>query len=163
MEERKQEFGFLAMRPDKLIPPETTNEGFKFGHSLIGTSDYTVIQFVFEFYGFGRYYVLINPNDSAVQTVLSKMIKSGDYFFFAINPDQTVTTFRTIINQGDLAGLKTNFPMIQSAGTTDSQYQKALSVFSKNPEPSGTLMNWVCRDNMDYLDLAMDRLELNPL
>ena len=70
-------------------------------HSLIGTSDYLVIQFVFEFYGFGRYNVLINPNNSIVQTILSKMIKSGDYFFFAINPDQTVVTFRAKIDQGD--------------------------------------------------------------
>ena len=162
MEESKQELGFLAMRPDELIPSEITHGGFKLGHTLIGTSDYVVIQFVFEFYGFGRYHVLINPNNPVVQTVLSRMIKSGDYFFLSINPDQTVITFRARIMQGDLVGLKANFPQIQGADTTETQYLSALSVFSENPEPSGTVMDWVCQDNMDYLDLTSNRLDLNP-
>jgi hypothetical protein len=31
-----------------------------------------------------------------------------DYFFFAINPDQTVTAFRSQFETHDLAGLRTN-------------------------------------------------------
>ena len=50
MEENKEEVGFLAMRPEEIIPPEITNKGFRLGHSLIGTSEYVLIQFVFEFY-----------------------------------------------------------------------------------------------------------------
>jgi hypothetical protein len=35
-------------------------------------------------------------------------------------------------------------------------------MFEKNPQPAGTLLNWVCRDNVEYLDLTKDRLELTP-
>ena len=70
---------------------------------------------------------------------------------------------RAKISEGDLAGLKTNFPQIKEAQTTDTQYQKALSTFSKNPEPSAEPMNWVCRDDIDYLDLTSNRLDLNPV
>ena len=59
-----------------------------------------------------------------------------------------------------MLGLKVNFPQIQSAETSDNQFQKALSIFSKNPEPPSTLMNWVCRDNMD---LTSNRLDLNSV
>lgn len=163
MEASGQECGFLAMRPDKSIPPEITAKGFNFGHGLIGIEGHAVIQFGFEFYGFGTYYVLINPNNPIVQKVLTKMIKDGNYFFMAINPDQSVSTFKATISQGDLAGLKTNFPKIKSADTTNGQYQKTLDIFSKTLEPSTAILNWACRDNMDYLDLSTDRFELNPV
>jgi len=162
IEERGVELGFLAVRPDVPIPPEVTAQGFKFGHALLGTSQYTIIQFVFEFYGFGRYYVLINPNTSIAQTVISKMINDGVYFFLALNPDKSVTTFKGDVGEENVAGLKANFPKIQSATTTDEQYNKGLFQFSKNPDPSGTLLNWVCRDNADFLDLTHNRLDLSP-
>ena len=37
-----------------------------------------------------------------------------------------------------------------------------LTSFAKNPEPAGTLLHWVCRDKIAYLDLTYDRLDLNP-
>lgn len=162
IEEEGIEIGFLAMRPDKPIPPEVSIKGFNFGHSLLGTSEYTIIQFVFEFYDFGRYYVLINPNTPIVQTVISKMINDGNYFFLALNPDKSVTTFKADVGKENLAGMSTNFSKIQNATTTDEQYNKGLFQYAKNPTPSGKLLNWVCRDNTDYLDLTRDRLDLNP-
>lgn len=32
---------------------------------------------------------------------------------------------------------------------------------SENRAP-GLMLDWVCRDNLDYLDLTQDRLEMNP-
>jgi hypothetical protein len=32
-----------------------------------------------------------NPNNRLVKTVLTRMVESGDYFFFAISPNQSVT------------------------------------------------------------------------
>jgi hypothetical protein len=46
--------------------------------------------------------------------------------------------------------------------TTEAQYHRALTSFADNPEPEGILLHWVCRDNIDYLDLTTDRLELTP-
>ena len=52
VEERKRQCGFLALRPDEVIPPEISAAGFNFGHALLGTAEFEVIQFVFQFYGF---------------------------------------------------------------------------------------------------------------
>ena len=162
LEVENRERGFLAMRPDKVIPPDVTDRGFNFGHGLLGTSHYEVIQFVFKFYGFGSYTILVNPNNLLVRTDLTTMVESGDYFFFALNANRSATSFRSEIGQEDLAGLKTNLLRIQNSTTTDAQYQAAVSSFAKNPQPAGTLLNWVCRDNREYLDLSENRLELNP-
>ena len=42
-----------------------------------------MIQFVFHFYGFETYNMLVNPNNRLVKKVLTRMVKSDDYFFFA--------------------------------------------------------------------------------
>jgi hypothetical protein len=108
VEERKRQCGFLALRLNEVIPPEVSSAGFRFGHSLLGTADFEVVHFAFEFYGFETYNVLINSNNPAVQTVLTTMVESEDYFFFAINSNGTATAFRSEIGQANLAGLKTN-------------------------------------------------------
>jgi len=163
MEENEKECGFLALCPDRNIPGNITEKGFRLGHVLLGNRDIVVCQFIFELYGFETYNVLINPNNAVVQTVLTTMLENKDYFFFVINPDQSVTTFRSEIGEDDLVGIKTNMSQIQKARTTDSQYEKALASFKRNPEPIGsTLLNWVCRNNIEYLDLTKDRLEMSP-
>ncbi len=162
VEERQQQCGFLALRPDEAIPHETADLGFRFGHSLLGDSDFEVIHFAFEFHDFKAYNVLINPNNPLVQTVLTTMMESEEYFFFAINPNQSVTAFRTEIGQSNLAGLKTHFQRIKHSTTTDRQYERTIASFTRNPQPAGSMLNWVCRDNREYLDLIQHRLELSP-
>jgi hypothetical protein len=161
VEERNRQCGFLALRPDEAIPPHISDAGFRFGHSLFGNAAFEVVHFAFEFYGFKRYNVLVNPNNPLVKAVLTTMVESGDYFFFAIS-DGAATAFRSEIGREDLAGLKTNLPRIQRSVTTDAQYRKAVSSFERNPEPPGVLLHWACRDNVEYLDLTNDRLELTP-
>ena len=90
---------------------------------------------------------------------------SGNYFFLALNPDKSVSTYKSDIGQENLAGLRTNFPKIQAATTTDEQYNRGLHYFSQTPDPKdGKLLNWVCRETMDFLDLTKNnnRLDLNP-
>ena len=60
VEERKQPCGFLALRPAEVIPSEISGLGFNFGHALLGTTEFEVIQFVFHFYGFETYNMLVN-------------------------------------------------------------------------------------------------------
>jgi len=127
VEERKQACGFLALRPAEVIPPEISGLGFNFGHALLGTTEFEVIQFVFHFYGFETYNMLINPNNGLVKKVLMRMVESGDYFFFAISPNQSVTAFRSEIGQKNLAGLNTNLRQIQGSTTTDGQYRVAIA------------------------------------
>jgi len=165
VEVRQRLCGFLAIRPNETLPPNITAAGFRFGHSLLGTSRYLVVHFAFEFYGFARYNVLVRPDNLIVRTVLSTMVESGDYFFFAIDANGSATAFNAEIGHGghrDMAGLRRNLPRILRAETTDSQYQEALAQFRANPKPPGALLNWVCRDDIRYLDLTTDRLELTP-
>lgn len=162
VEERKQQSGFLALRPNELIPRDVMSGGFRFGHSLLGNTHFEVVHFAFEFYGFGTYNVLINPNNPVVQAVLETMLQQKDYFFFAIDPNQSVTAFRSDIGDDSLVGFETHYARIMSSTTTAAQYEKALSLFAKNPRPAGTVFTWVCRDSIEALDLANDRLEMNP-
>ena len=162
VEERQQQYGFLALRPDELIPPDVMNGGFRFGHSLMGSADFEVIHFAFEFYGFGRYNVLLNPNNPVVQAVLDILFKHKNYFFFAIDPNQSITTFRSDIDDEGLTEFEIRRSRIMGSITTDTQYEKAVAQFAKTPDPSGTLLTWVCRDTMDALDLTQDRLEMTP-
>src|SRR6266568_934873 len=154
VEERKRPCGFLALRPHEVIPPAIANAGFRFGHALFGNTSFAVVHFVFEFYGFKTYNVLVNPNNPLVQTVLTSMVESGDYFFFALNANGSATAFRSAIGQADMAGLKTNLPRIQRSTTAEIQYRKAVACFEKHPQPIGELLNWVCRDRIEYLDLT---------
>ena len=121
-----------------------------------------MIHFAFEFYGFATYNVLINPNNVLVQAVLERMIDDGDYFFFSLEASGRVTAFRAEIGQETLSRIRANRARIRQSTTTETEYRKALSAFAANPEPEGTLLYWVCRDTIDYLDLTHDRLELNP-
>ncbi len=162
VEERKQQYGFLAIRPDVPIPDHATQDGFRLGHSLIGTSEYEVVHFAFEFYGFTTYNVLVNPNNPVVRAILKIMVERPDYFIFVLNANGSATVFRAALEHDDLVGLKTNLPRILHSATTDAQYQKAVAQFRKRPIQPGRLANWECRDNVAYLDLTQDRLELSP-
>jgi len=162
VEERKQQCGLLALRPGELIPPAVSNVGFNFGHSLFGNDDFEVIHFAFQFYGFRTYNVLLNPSNPIVQAVVRRMVETGEYFFFALSPEQSVTAFRTEIGKQVLVGLKMHLRRILASSTTDAQYQRALTQFRQSMAPTDRLLNWACRDNRASLDLNHDRLELNP-
>ena len=163
VEERKQTSDMLALRPNEAIPQDVTNLGFSFGHSLIGSDAFEVGHFAFHFYGFKTYNALVNPSNPVAKTVLTKMVETGDYSFFAIGSNNRVTAFRSEIGQENISGLKNNLWRIQNSSTTETQYRKTVSTFEKNPQPPGKLLNWVCREDADYLDINKDRLDLNPV
>ncbi len=162
VEERGRACGFLAVRPGEIIPPDSTDTGFQFGHSLVGTAHFEVVHFGFAFYGFKTYNVLVNPNNPLVRTVLTTMVESGDYYFFALDTSGSATVFRSAIGEADVAGLSTTLPRIRRSTTTEAQYQRAVTAFEKNLQPPGVLLPWVCRDTSDVLDLTTDRLDLTP-
>jgi len=162
IEERNRKSGLLALRINNVIPNEVSNNGFRFGHSLYGSSSFEVVHFAFEFYNYKSYNVLINPNNPVAQEVLAMMIENGGYFFLVINPDNSVIAFRSEIEEEILNGLKTNILRIKHSRTTDDEYQKTVRSFEKNPQPSGEMLQWVCYNNIGYLDLTKDLLELKP-
>ena len=162
VEEGASQCALVALRLHQAIPRAISAAGFRFGHSLLGASGWEVVHFAFEFYSFATYNVLVNPSDPVVRSVLTTMVRTGDYFFFALGSDRSTTAFRSEIGTTNVAGLEANMARIHGSTTTETQYRMAVSQFEKRPEPPGTLLNWVCRGNADSLDLAQDRLVLNP-
>jgi hypothetical protein len=95
----------IALRPNEALPREVSALGFAFGHALYGGVDWEAVHSGFQFYGFATYNVvinpsnvLINPSDPVARSALSIMIRTGDYFFFALGSD------RSMINAVDLVG-----------------------------------------------------------
>ena len=163
VEEEGTEYGFLGFRPNESIPTTVSNAGFAFGHTLLGDDTFEVIHFTFEFYGYQTYNVLLNPNNSLVRKVLKVMLTHQNYFFFALNQDNSsATAFRAEIEQDTLRYLRINQSRLQDSKTTVKQYNKAVSQFSQNPHPEGVLLTWVCQNGIEYLDLSKDRMSLNP-
>ncbi|MGH8210449.1 MAG: hypothetical protein ACREU6_12835 [Steroidobacteraceae bacterium] len=163
VEERRRACGFLALRVGEAIPTEVTNLGFSFGHGLLGTSRFEVILFSFHFYGFETYHVLVNPNNALVRTILSRMLDGGDYFVYAVKPKHSSTAFRADMSGDSLFQLRLNWDRIKRSTTSEADYQMAVRQFRLRPNPPGQVLEWVCRDNIDYLDLAQDRLDMRPL
>lgn len=162
VEERKEKCGFIAIRPEIPIPNQVTQQGMNFGHSVLGTNHYKVLHFGFEFYGHATYHGLVPVGNPIIQAVIETMLETQDYFFFAINPDQTVTAFRSQFEAHDLAGLRTNQEQFADGSCSLEQYESAVQTFREKPDPPGTVMNWVFRNNWDYLDLKKYPLDLNP-
>lgn len=163
VEEGRSPCAFLALRPIDEIPPDITHGGFNFGHSVLGTADYEVVHFAFEFYGYRTFNTLINPSDTIAKAVLSMMVEKKEFFFFAINPSGAVTAFKSEIGEYTLDGIMSNLTRLRNSTTTDAQYDAALVAFSDNPRPAGPMLHWICRDEEDYLDLSGEIIELNPV
>ncbi len=135
--------------------------GLRLGQGLIGTNEFEVIHFIFEFYGHGIYHALVNPNNPVVRPVLACMVQMQDYVFFSINADSdgAASVFRSPL---DVAGFAANFPRIERSTTTEEQYARTVKSFSLKPEPPGVILHRVCRDNLDALDLDHNRLDIIP-
>ena len=161
VEERKQQTGFLAVRPDPPIPIEALSAGFRFGHTLLGRQSVEAIDFMFDFYGQATYHALLNPASPLVRRVLNLMAAAKDYVFFSLDTSQggSMVCFRSELH---VAGFAEVLPHIMNATTTEDQYRWAVDAFSRRPDPPGLVLNWVCRDALDYLDLTTDRLDLTP-
>ena len=67
------------------------------------------------------------------------------------------------MGQDSLVNLKTDWERIQASTTTASQYRQALSDFAKKGYPPGVLLNWVCWNDVNYLDVSQNRLDLTPM
>jgi hypothetical protein len=152
----------IVLRLTQPLPKKISAAGFAFGHRFIAGGDWEVVHFGFEFYGFATYNVLINPSDPVARLLLRTMMETGDYFIFALDSDHSTTAFRSDVAPDNLIWLKANMARIQASTTTDTQYRQAVSSFARRPDPPGTMLTWVCRNNPDYLDLAEDPLTLRP-
>ncbi len=162
IEERGRVLPLVALRPHCELPLTVTEQGFTFGHSVLGTSAYEVVHFAFTFRDVGTFNVLLNPSDPVVRDVLGRMVELGSFFVLAIDPRDAVTAFLADVGEAPLAGLIDHQPRLVNSSTTNAQYDQALTQFRIRPEPPGTMLEWVCRGDLGYLNLAEARLELTP-
>ncbi len=158
--ERQQRLGLVALRLGKAITGDITAAGVNFGSGVLVNKTFEVVQFSFQFYGFGVYNVLVNPNNPVARRVLKTMIDTREYFFLLLTPGHQVTAFRSGIGPDNMTGLKAQRDRLEGSTTSDIQYQQALRQFHKYPDPPGTMLAWVCQDKETYLNLTTDQLEL---
>jgi hypothetical protein len=162
IEERKQVLPLLALRVGLALPDEVAAKGFEFGHAVLGDNDYELVQFIFEFRGFGTFHVLLNPRDLAVSDVLRRMVEQERYFILAIDPDHRVTSFRADAGDVLLTGLRDHLPRLLGSKTSGARYNEVLARLRQRPQPPGRVLAWACRGDPTGLDLQKDRLELSP-
>jgi hypothetical protein len=160
--EGQTHYACLALRPVDDIPNDVTRSGFNFGHSIRGTDDFEVVHFGLEFYGYRIFNALINPSNFIARTILSHMVDTKAFFFFAVNPSGGVTVFKSGIGECSLDSIESNLERILRSSTSDAQYDAALTTFSDHPDPVGPMLHWVCRDCEDCLDLSHNVIELGP-
>ena len=162
IEERRQVLPLVALRPGVALPSNVTARGFDFGHSVLGNDCFEVVHFAFTFRGFGSYNVLVNPCDPVIREALRLLLENRAYFVLAIDPDEHVTAFRADVGDAQMTGLLEHRRRIAQSTTTASQYDQAFARFRRQPSPPGTMLAWVCREELAYLDLSQDRMELSP-
>jgi hypothetical protein len=162
LEERSAPCAFFALRPRPSIRSGNVRSAFSHGHALLGAHQCEVLQFGFTFFEFSTYHVLVNPNNPVVHTVLNRILDRRCYFIFAINPNNHITAFRADLTGDHLARLTEYQRRTRRSTTTDAQYQETLSQFRLRPSPPGQVLEWVCCDNVEYLDLSQDRLDVFP-
>ena len=151
-----------GLRPDVSIPAQTGAHGFELGHRLLGTDTFEVVQLTFEFRDFTTYHVLLNPSSPVVRRVLDLMLSRGEYFVLVVNANGAVNAFRSELGDDSLSGLMAGWPRRQRSTTTAAQYRTVVESFSREPQPPGQVLAWVCGNDLGLLDLASDRLELRP-
>lgn len=162
IEERGRVLPLVAMRPHCTLPLEVTERGFTFGHSILGTSAYEVVHFAFTFRNVGNFNVLLNPSDPVVRDVLKRLVDLGSFFVLAIDPTDAVTAFLADVGEAPLLGLIDHQPRLAGSTTTHAQYNQALAKYRVQPDPPGTMLEWVCLADLGYLNLEGQRLELTP-
>lgn len=133
----------------------------RFGHALLGEPQAEVLQFGVTFFEISAYHLLVNPNNPVVQAVLANIIERRRYFVFAIAPDQLTTTFRADLDPDGLTRLSEHRRRLRLSTTGDAEYRSVMAHFRRNPVPPGRVLEWVCRDNTDYLDFTRHRFEMN--
>jgi hypothetical protein len=139
-----------------------SSRGFELGHCVLGGDNFEVVQLTFEFRGFATYHLLLNPNSPVVRNVLGHMLDSGNYFILVLGADSDVQVFGCDVGEDSLIWLQAFLPRLLASRTTAEQYRRAVTAFSRNPQPPGQVLHWICGDEVKYLDLCGDRVELMP-
>ena len=156
--------GFFAMKPECVVPNNVLEVRTGFGHRMLISPDgEPVSQFSFEFRGFERHSVLVNPSSPLVLKAIETMVKEGDFFCFILNPDGRAFAFRRDLGEENVAGMRDSLPLMRSTRTPQSSYESGVRAFQQTPNPREVKpLEWVCREDPAYLDLEADTVDFPP-
>ncbi len=160
VEEAGQPRGFVAARTNESLPMHTAQSGFEFGFELLGNDRYQLIHFVLQFQGLQSYDILLNPNNPLVRKVVDVMRETAQYFFFVFDEGGMVA-FQQTMNRQNLDWFNSYGNVVHTAATTSQDYERGLQHVTKDDSLlHGGLLEWVCRDDMAFLDLRENRFEV---
>jgi len=160
MEENGAVSAFFAVCPTRTVRGRGARIPFAHGHAIWGWQGREVLQFGFTFFELFTINVLVNPANIEVRRALAVMLARRHYFVIAIRPEH-----RPIVFRADLA--RDSFELLTAFGhrahcstTTEAEYQDIVTQFRKKPTPQGEVLEWVCRDDAEYLDLSHNRVDI---
>jgi hypothetical protein len=162
LEEHGRSAPFLALRPQEPVVRREGARALRFGHALLGEPGAEIIQFGISFFEFATYHLLVNPSSPVVKAVLKRILERRYYFVLVIDPDQWTTAFRADLNAEGLDRLLEHQRRLIHSMTNTAQYERSVSEFARSPDPPGRMLEWVCRDDENYLDFTQHPVEMNP-
>jgi hypothetical protein len=162
IEDRERPFGLIALKLAEPVPEATAALGMRFGHSLFGNQKFVVVHFAFEFYGYRTFNAIVKPDNTIVRRGLSAMVETGITHFLTVGDGGSATIFSSDLGDHNLAGLGANLPRILNSSASEADYQLAVAHFERAASPGVGVLNWVCHDNPDYLDLSQNRMDMAP-
>jgi hypothetical protein len=160
VQDDQRQYALFALRPRVQIPPHIASAGGGIGFTLLGTPPHEVIHIGFQFPKFATYHVLVNPGSPLIRSVLAALREAGDSIFFATTTGTDVRAYGAAVGQDGWQELIKHRERRLQSTTTISQYNQIVGKFRRRPEPPGQLLDWVCRDQVTYLDCSLDSWEL---
>lgn len=151
---------FFAVCPTQTIRARDARVTFSHGHAIWGWPGREVLQFGFTFFEHFTLNVLVNPANVAVQRALTVMLARRHYFVIAIRPEHRPTVFRADLTRDSFERLTAFGRRAHCSAATETEYQDIVKQFRKKPTPQGEVLEWVCRDDVEYLDLAHNRIDM---
>jgi len=157
LEEFGVQRGFIAMKPEALIPDEFTQAGLSFGHQLLGDNPKSPMKI----YNYKEYHFFINPNNDLVRKILHLINDTGEIFQFIFN-ETGLLAFRDKVDGDSKYWFNRNLKTIDKAETTEEEYRKMLG--ATNKQFKGVHLDWICGYNYKFIDLSNEeyKYELKP-
>tara|TARA_A100000171_G_scaffold52917_1_gene74227 strand:- start:1875 stop:2276 length:402 start_codon:yes stop_codon:yes gene_type:complete len=89
--------------------PSLPEEEFFFGYCITGFENTALYQFIFHFKNQGTLQTLLRTDSPLVNSVLYTMIENQAYYFILVNPDHSVTAFKSNLTGETLSTFTKNF------------------------------------------------------
>jgi len=160
VEQAGQARGFVAARINESLPVHAAQAGFDFGFEVLGNDRYQLLHFILDFPGLQPYDLLLNPSNPLVRKVVDVMRATSQYFFFVFEEGE-IAAFHETMSRQNLDWFDRYGDVVHTATTTPEEYERALRRFRPNDGfLHGRLLDWVCRENMAFLDLRENRHEV---